>query len=197
MADNPAKVNPFPPSSAIGVLFDFMKDERYHFKSELQELLNRSNCGDVQLMGRIEVMKKHGLTPVPPSFPMGRWNVRKQRGQVQLMFNQPVQGGGSGMDEEQVKELILKSADEGLKPLIEKFTLQLQQKLEKQIKQLQESSIPILEVHRFEGTKKIKSVVQPAHMQMENLLYLLNKGHHVYLYGDPGVGEIDSGSAIG
>lgn len=201
--------NPYGLTSLYGHIFEILKDQMWRDEFWIQQRLKERGFAGWESFsfGALGRMRNEGMVPKPPKYPMGWWRINKRRGTIQLAFQDPVE---SAIDEKVVAKLI----DEKVKDQIDTMVtaaLDVQSKahkamIDKQIEELKKSSVPILELVKYESDKKITTdKIAPAHLMMPYLLYLMQLGEHVYLHdgpnGGPGSGKttaaLIAGRALG
>lgn len=180
--------NPYGHSSLYGHFWEIMKDQEWRSGGAIQAQLRARGFphADRFVLGQLGRLKQEGAIPRPPAYPMGAWQVIKRRGLVQLRLNDPVSGQ---MDEKIVTKLVDESVRAKVDQLIQEGIEKHAEILNAQINELKKSHVPILELHNYQGKTDIISPVEPAHAKMAELLYLLNLGEHVYLFGPAGSGK--------
>lgn len=188
-------VSPYIPGSTRAYIFDFLKDGQWRTLAEIEQELSDHGKGESGLGTPLRVLTNDGLVPKPPKYPMGQWRIIRRRKQYMLKFQDPVEG--TGVDEaalgKMVSEAVSGKVSDFVKTALEFHTKEHMESVMKQIEEMKKSSVPILELSRYEGTKRVTKTVEPAHEMMTYLLYWLNLGEHVYLHdgenGGPGSGK--------
>lgn len=169
-------------------LWELLKDGISRRDTSLRASLAAKNLKN-KLTRPLREINNRGLRPNPPDYPTGQWVVIRERGFSRLKFNDAVEQ----FDTEKVEKFV----DEKVQDMIQKYaetqlaaaSKEHMELIAKQIEELKKSSVPILELTRYEDGKKTIKKVEPAHEMMQYLLYLLAQGEHVYLWGDAGSGK--------
>jgi energy-coupling factor transporter ATP-binding protein EcfA2 len=177
--------NPYGAWRKEGKLFDYLKDERTHSVDEARTFVHGFGG---RLGTLLNVLKADGDRALLPKYPGGRWRIKREHGLVSMKFVTPAEN--TGIDKEAVKELVTEAVKNQVEDLVEEAAQVHLGQVKAQIAELQKSSVPILELHRYENDKKIKvEKIEPAHEMMQYLLYCLQQGEHIYLFGPAGSGK--------
>lgn len=173
--------NPFPSWKDESYLFDLMADGDWHKEKDLRNSMHAAGKPSV-LTPRYDRIIAAGKVPVPPKYPLGRWQLERRRGGLaRIQYFQEVDT--AQVDKKVVQDIVEEAVKGRIKEIVKDMTDEQMTLVLKQVEELKKTAIPILELQSVDGSNKreIKKV-EPAHESMMDLLYFLNHRDHVYLY---------------